>query len=140
MLAGRGRRIAWESTYRKMGTIDLSPLRVARLFALGEGRDEFVTSLGDPARRLVIVLCRTSVLIGRRRLRRSVDLVLGRLARPFERQTDIIVWVVVRAAVTMRVGCWPGSCILCYRCGHNLAGRCNAEHLRNGRWCEVYRS
>jgi hypothetical protein len=138
-LAGRGRRIPGKSIDRQMGTINLSPLRVAGLLTLRKRRHELVATLGDPARRLVIVFCCTSILIGRRWLGRSVSLSFRRLSRPFERQIDIVVWVIVRSTVPMRVGCWPGSRILRHRRGYNLAGGHRAEHLWDGRWCMVHR-
>jgi hypothetical protein len=117
-----------------MRTIYLTPLRIAALLTLGKRWNKTVTSFWNPSRCIILVLCWAPILVRGRGFGRSISLSFGWLAWPHERQVDIVVRIIVRSAVAVSIGRRPCSCVLRDCRGDYLAGRCGAEHFRNGRW------
>lgn len=138
-----GEAIDWE-----MGGIDRTPLRVSALLNIWQSRDELVSTLGDPAWPIVRVFRWATVWERSRRPRRRVEFTVRGRSRPNKWKRLIVVRIVVRSAVSMRIGGGPCGGVFCDCSSHNITsgrgaklGRCNCGiHRRKGCRCGKVRT
>lgn len=138
----------WEAIDWEMRAVDRTPLGVSALLNVRQSRDELVSALGDPAWPIVRVFCWTTVWKRSGRPRRRVEFTVRRCARPNKWKRLVVVRIVVRPAMSMRVGSGPCGRVFCDCSSHNITGgrgaklgRCNCGiHRRNGCRCGKVRT